>query len=209
MKRQAKKEQSPLIFLFFLTVLLLACRSITIAIDNNQPSLEPVALPQQIGFNFSEQTPTSPKGDTSARRHLFLHEYAMPSDGFITGIIFVNDSDKAVEVFDLLILRPNDDGWEVIYRINLSDDIPPAQTGTTIVNLPSPLPIKKNDIFGHWQDNPNGAIPLSIDNEAVDGFSVGQYGFKSSKVEVGQQIDVNGFDGHRDYFVNVVFSRKP
>ena len=209
MNRQAKKGQSPLIFLFLLTVLSLACRSVTVAIDNNSPPPEPVALTQQIGFNFSEQVPASPKGDTSARRHLFLHEYAMPSNGFVTGIIFVNDSDKAVETFDLLILRPNDDGWKVIYRINLSDDIHPTQTGTTIVNLPSPLAIQKNDIFAHWQDNPNGAIPLNIDNESVDGFSVGQYGFQSSEVEVGQQIDINGFNGHRDYFVNVVFSRNP
>lgn len=209
MKHQARKAQFYLIFLAFLIFLSLACRSVTITIDNNSPTSEPLAYTQQIGFDFSGQVPSSPKGDTSARRHLFLHEYSMPSNGFITEIICLNDSDKAIEAFDLLILRPNDGGWKVIYRINLSDDIPPAQTGTTVVNLPSPLAVQKGDIFAHWQDNPNGAIPLNIDNESVDGFSVGQYGFQSSEVEVGQQIDINGFNGHRDYFINVVFSTNP
>jgi len=190
-------------------VLSFACRSITITIDNNSPASTSVVSTQQIGFNFSEQVPSAPKGDTSARRHLFLHEYSMPSNGFVTGIIYLNDSDKAVETFDLLILRPNDDGWKVIYRINLSDDMPPTQTGTTIVNLPSPLAVQKNDIFGHWQDTPNGAIPLNLDNKSVDGFSVGQYGFQFSEVEVGQQIGIDGFNGQRDYFINVVFSTNP
>ena len=114
-----------------------------------------------------------------------------------------------METFDLLVLRPNDDGWKVIYRINLSDDTPPTQTGTTVVNLPSPWAVQKNDVFAHWQDGPHGAIPLNIDNESVDGFSVGQDGFQSSEVEVGQQIGINGFNGQRDYFINVVFSTNP
>jgi len=133
----------------------------------------------------------------------------MPSNGSVTGVIYSNDSDKTVETFGLLILRPDNDGWQVIYRINLSDDIPPTQTGNTVVNLPSPLAVQKGDIFAHWQDSPNGAIPLNIDNESVDGFSVGQYGFQSSEVEVGQQIGIEGFNGHRDYFINVIFSTNP
>lgn len=120
--------------------------------------------------------------------------------------MYLNDSDKAVEQFDLLILRPNDDGWKVVYRIRVSDDSPPAQTGTTVVKLPSPLTVQANDIFAHWQDTPNGAIPLNIDEASMDGFSVGQYGFQSSDVAVGQQIDLNGFIGERDYFINLVFS---
>jgi hypothetical protein len=209
MNRKTKKTKSPIIFLAFLFVLSLSCRSVTINADNNSPAFESVAQAQQIGFGFSEQVPSSPKGDSSASRHLFLHEYSIPSNGFITGIIYLNDSDKAVETFDLLILRPNDDGWKVIHLINLSDDIPPTQTGTTRVSLPSPLAVQKNDIFAHWQDSPNGAIPLNIDDESVDGFSVGQYGFSSSEVEVGQQIDINGFNGHRDYFINIVLSTNP
>ncbi|HQV93280.1 MAG TPA: hypothetical protein PLA27_00125 [Anaerolineales bacterium] len=199
-------RKAPILFFTFLIALSLACSSITIAIDSAPPTPHPVLQTRQIGFDFSGQVPSSPKGDTSARRHLFLHEYPMPSDGFINGIMYLNDSDKAVEQFDLLILRPNDDGWKIIYRINVTDDSPPAQTGTTVVQLPAPLVVQKNDTFAHWQDTPNGAIPLNIDNESIDGFSEGQYGFQSSEVEVGQQIDINGFIGQRDYFINLVFS---
>lgn len=204
MNRPARK--APILFFIFLIVLSLACSSITLANDNNSPTPQPVLQTRQIGFDFSGQVPSAPKGDSSARRHLFLHEYAMPSDGFINGIMYLNDSDKAVEQFDLLILRPNDDGWKVVYRIRVSDDSPPAQTGTTVVKLPSPLTVQTNDIFAHWQDTPNGAIPLNIDEASMDGFSVGQYGFQSSDVAVGQQIDLNGFIGERDYFINLVFS---
>lgn len=209
MNRQAKRMYFHRILFTSAAVLSFACRSVTISIDGNTPTSKSVTLNQQIGFDFSEQVPSSPKGDTSARRHLFLHEYSMPSNGFIDGIIYLNDSDKAVETFDLLILRPNDYGWKVIYRINLSDDTPPAQTGNTVIKLPSPLAVQKGDIFAHWQNSPNGAIPLNIDNESVDGFSVGQYGFQSSEVEVGQQIEIDGFNGHRDYFINVIFSTNP
>lgn len=208
MVRKVRKEQTAPIILL-LIALSIACRSVTIIIEKNSPFSEPAAPAQQIGFNYSDQIPELPKGDTSARWHLFLHEYPMPSNGFITGVIFVNDSDKAVETFDFLVLRPNDDGWKVIYRMSVSDDNPPSQTGTTTINFPSPLRVQKNDIFAHWQDNPNGAIPLNTDDQTTDGFSIGQYGFQSSTVEVGRQIDVNGFSGHRDYFINVVFSTNP
>lgn len=199
-------RKAPLLFFTFLIVLSLACSGITISVENTPPASDPSAQTRPIGFDFTGQVPSSPKGDTSARRHLFLHEYSMPSDGFINGIIYLNDSDKAVEQFDLLILRPNDDGWKVIYRINVSDDSPPTQTGATVVKLSTPLTVQKNDIFAHWQDTPNGAIPLNTDEASVDGFSVGQYGFQSSEVEVGQQIGINGFIGERDYFINLVFS---
>ena len=209
MNRQTRNAQPSLIFFAILMVLSLACQSVTVAIDNNSPVSESVVSTQQIGFDFTEQVPSFPKGDISARRHLFLHEYSMPSNGSVIGIIFCNDSDKAVETFDLLVLRPNDDGWKVIYRMSLSDDTPPTQTGTTAVNLPSPWAVQKNDVFAHWQDSPNGAIPLNIESESVDGFSVGQHDFQSSEVEVGEQIDINGFSGPRDYFINVVFSTNP
>lgn len=199
-------RKTPRIFITCLIILALACSSVTIAIDGNSPTPQPVLQTRQIGFDFSGQVPSSPKGDTSARRHLFLHEYSMPSDGFINGIIYLNDSDKAIEQFDLLILRPNNNGWKVIYRMNVSDDSPPVQTGTTVVKLSAPITVQKNDIFAHWQDTPNGAIPLNTDDASVDGFSVGQYGFQSSQVEVGQQIDINGFLGERDYFIDLMFS---
>lgn len=209
MHRQIRKARLFFVIFVSLMVLSLACQSVTITIDGNPPAPKSTAHTRQVGFDFSGQIPSSPKGDVSARHHLFLHEYPMPGNGFVSGIIYLNDSDKAVETFDVLILRPNDDGWRIIYRIQLSDDSPPAQTGTTSVNLPSPLTVQRNDIFAHWQDGPNGAIPLNIGNRSVDGFSTGQFGFQSSKVEVGQQIGANGFSGQRDYFINVIFSMNP
>ena len=208
MNRRAKPI-TPFSMLFSLAMVLLACRSVTIAIDSKSPTSESISPTQQIGFDFSDQSPASPKGDISAGRHLFIHKYPIPTNGFITGIDYRNDSDTASESFDLLVLRPNDKGWTVIYRINLSDDIPPAKTGITAVNLPYPLPVHKDDIFAHWQDDAGGAIPLNIDNMSMDGFSAGQYGFRSSAIEVGQQIDKDGFSGQRDYFVNVIFATNP
>jgi hypothetical protein len=208
MNRQAKPI-TPFIMLFSLVIVSLACRSVTIAIDNESPTSESVPPAQQIGFDFSNQSPASPEGDTAAGHHLFLHKYPIPTNGFITGIDYLNDSDTASESFDLLVLRPNDKAWTVIYRINLSDDVPPAKTGITVVNLPYPLPVQKNDIFAHWQYDAGGAIPLNIDNLSIGGFSAGQYGFRSSAIEVGQQIDKDGFSGQRDYFVNVIFAINP
>ncbi len=112
-------------------------------------------------------------------------------------------------MFDLLILRPTENRWQVLYRVRMSDDTPPTQTGMTVVPLPAPLAVQKGDIFAHWQDGLSGAIPLNLDDKSVDGLSAGQYGFQSSEVEVGQLIGREGFSGHRDYFINLVFSTNP
>lgn len=209
MKRHTRNAQFHLSLLALLIFSSLACSGITITLDNDMPTPTSVLQTQQIGFDFSKRLPASPKGDDSARRHLFLHEYSMPSNGYVIGIMYLNDGDTIAESFDLLLLRPNDDGWKVMYRISLSDDTTPAQTGTTEVRLSSPLPVQRNDIFAHWQDGSNGAIPLNLDNESVDGFSMGQYGFQPSDVEIGRQIAVNGFSGRRDYFINIVFLADP
>ena len=42
-----------------------------------------------------------------------------------------------------------------------------------------------------------------------DGFSVGQYGFRSAEVEIGQHINKDGFSGPRDYFINIIFTTTP
>ena len=198
-----------LILIAFQIAILLACNGIRITIDDDTPEPASNLQTQQIGFDFSNRSPSSPKGDISATWHLFLHQYSMPSNGNIIGIIYVNDSDTTADPFDLLILRPTDGGWNVVYRVKLFDDTTPAKAGTTEVRLSSPLPVQKNDIFAHWQEGANGAIPLNLDNESVDGFSMGQYGFQSSNVQVGRQITDTGFSGKRDYFINVVFLADP
>jgi len=195
--------------LFVLVSFSLACRSITITLDQRKPTAESAASVQQIGFNFSSQSPETPEGDLSASRHLFLHTYPIPSDGFITGVAHLNDRDTVSESFNLLILRPGDKGWKIVYRVDLSDDTPPAKTGITIISLPYPLSVQEDDIFAHWQAGAGGAIPLNTDDSSLDGFSIGQYGFHSEDIEIGQQIANDGFSGHRDYFVNLIFTAIP
>jgi len=203
------KQTRLLIKLFLFAVFSLSCSSITIAVDKVQPTPESIMPTQQIGFDFASQIPAYPEGDASASLHLFLHKYHVPNNGFITGVIYLNDSDTISESFDLLILRPDKKGWKVVYRINSSDDSSPAKTGITVLTLPAPLSVQKNDIFAHWQHEADGAIPLNVDNESFDGFSVGQYGFRSADVEIGQHINKDGFSGPRDYFINIIFTTTP
>ncbi len=191
--------------LCLLVIFSLACNAVTLA----HPDANSTTSTQKVGFDFAKQTPQFSEGDTSASLHLFLHKYHMPNDGFITGVTYLNDSDTIAESFDLLILRPDTKGWKVIHRISLSDDSPPAKTGVTVLTLPTSLPVQKNDIFAHWQNEAGGAIPMNGDDESFDGFSMGRYGFRSNDIEVGQYIDKSGFTGQRDYFINIIFSTTP
>ena len=102
-----------LLSLFFF--LFLACNILT-----------PINQSQAIGFDFSGETPHTPTGDRNAATHLFIHKYPFPSTGRVTGITFLNDTDGGTEAFSLLILRPTDDGWEVIHRVDISDEDIPA-----------------------------------------------------------------------------------
>ncbi len=202
-----RSKQTRLVLrVFFLAVISLSCSAITIPVDKGQPTVESNMRAQQIGFDFVNQTPEFSEGDTSAPLHLFLHQYDIPGDGFVTEVTYLNDRDTLPESFDVLILRPDDEGWQIIHRISLSDDSPPAQTGITVVTLPSSLSVRKNDIFAHWQSEADGAIPLNGDSTASDGFSIGQYGFHSTDIEIGQHIHRDGFTGGRDYFINITFS---
>jgi hypothetical protein len=203
------KQRRLFIKLFFLAVFSLSCSSITIAVDREHPTAESMMSTQPIGFDFASQSPALPEGDASAPLHLFLHKYQVPNNGFITGVTYLNDRDTTSESFDMLILRPDNKDWKVVYRINVSDDSPPAKTGITVLTLPSPLSVQKNDIFAHWQYEADGAIPLNAENASFDGFSMGQYGFRSDEVEIGQRINKDGFSGQRDYFINIIFTTAP
>ena len=159
-----------LIKLFLFAVFSLSCSSITIAVDKVNPTPKSIMPTQEIGFDIASQIPAYPEGDASAALHLFLHKYHVPNNGFITGVIYLNDSDTISESFDLLILRPDNKGWNVVYRMNSSDDSSPAKTGVTVLTLPSPLSVQRNDIFAHWQHQADGAIPLNVDNEFIRWF---------------------------------------
>lgn len=159
-----------------------------------------------VGFDFREHIPESPAGDRAAPNHLFVHLYPMPARGIITRVTYLNDKDKVPETITLLILRPAGEGWRVIHRVTLTDDIPPATQGISTVTPVYPLSVEAGDVFAHWQsgDSPTGPIPLNLDSAAIEGHSMGKFGFQATDLQVGQLIVNTGFSGQRDYFINVI-----
>ena len=164
------------LFFFF----LLACNLLT---PSNQPQTGEKS-PQAIGFDFSRETPYIPTGDRNAASHLFIHKYPFPSTGSITGITFLNDTDGGTEAFSLLILHPVNDGWEIIHRVDISDeDIPVTKTGSTSIQFETALDVTKGDLFAHWQPDDTGPIPLNDENSSIEGLSFGKVGFHSADIE--------------------------
>ena len=193
--------------LFPLSLLfLLACNAV---VSMGRPQTEE-NLQQVFGFDFSEQVPQISTGDRSAPTHLFVHKYPFYSNGTITGITFLNDSDGGSETFMLLILRPTNGGWKVIHRVDIGgDDQPSAKTGVTTIHFGIPLSVQKGDIFGHWQLEETGPIPLNDENLSIEGLSFGKFGISASETEEGQFIPNQGFSGGRDYFINIIFQTSP
>lgn len=162
---------------------------------------------QAIGFDFAKQTPHTSTGDRNAATHLFVHKYPFPSNGRVTGITFLNDSDGGTETFSLLILRPANEGWKVIHRVDISDeDIPVTKTGNTSIHFETALDVIKGDVFAHWQPDDTGPIPLNEEISAVEGLSFGRVGFHAKDIEEGQIIQNQAFSGGRDYFINLIFT---
>jgi PEP-CTERM motif len=163
-----------------------------------------------VGYDFSGQTPQYATGDLGAPLHLFIHVYAMPSDGFVTSVTFRNDSDttSGSQPISLLILHPVAGGWNVTARVELPDSIfNHGVPGDTTYTLPAALAVQEGDLFAHWQEQGPGPIPLNIYGT---GFSNGKYGFESSDVAPGSFIDMYaGFGGARDYFINLNLAPVP
>ena len=191
--------------MFFLAAVL----AISLACSAIAPTSQPQAALQtslSIGYDFSDQMPTYSEGDGAAPNHIFVHKYPFPSDGRVTGIILLNDSDSLEEDFTLLILRPISGGWEVIHRMDISeDDHTSTETGFTTIPLGNSLAVKKGDIFAHWQFSNTGAIPLNEEGSAYEGLSFGKFGLESNDIEQGKIIANENFSGGRDYFVNLIF----
>ncbi len=195
--------------LFFLAAIF----SISLACNAIVPKNQPQASSQStlaIGYDFSDQTPANPEGDLAAPTHIFIHKYPIPSDGFVTGVTILSDTDSLEEDFTLLILRPIGGGWKVIHRMNLSkDDQSSMENG--IVNIPFEvsLAVKKGDIFAHWQLNDTGPIPLNDEGSSFEGLSFGKFGITSKEIKKGQVILNENFSGGRDYFINLIFEAAP
>jgi hypothetical protein len=184
------------IFLF-----LLACRA---AFSLGQPRTH------LVGYDLWGQSPQVPTGDRSAAGHVFIHKYPFTTDGYVTGVSFLNDSDGGSEVFALLVLRPLDDGWLVVHHLEIEgDDQPPSKTGVTTIHFTTPLSVEKGDVFGHWQFDDTGPIPMNLENHSIDGLSFGKSGFIASDVDTGRIISREGFSGGRDYFINLLFQSAP
>jgi hypothetical protein len=103
-----------LTIIFMLGFTLIMNNTVTVEAQESQWTKQ-----EPIGFNFLNQHPKGPAGDSGAPDHVFIHRYPMPADGLITGVTFVNDSDpngiEIPEFMDLLILRSVKNGFEVIH----------------------------------------------------------------------------------------------
>lgn len=189
-----------------LLAVLLAC---DVAVPFVQSQTE-VHFQQVIGFDFVGQVPQIPTGDRSAATHLFIHKYPFPTDGCVTGLTFLNDSDTGSEPFTLLILHPTDGGWQVIHRVDIeSEDQTPAKSGLVMVRFDTALCAEKGDSFAHWQFAETGPIPLNDEKSPVEGLSFGKFGISTEEIQAGQIIQNQGFSGGRDYFINVIFETMP
>mgnify|MGYP006297787865 CR=1 FL=1 len=161
-----------------------------------------------VGFEFAGGGFQSLEGDHGAPDHLFLHKYPMPSEGVITGMIFLADSDEVPEIISVLILRPVDEGWKIIHNVPIpDDDLPAKKRGLVTYTFKAAFPVNEGDIFAHWQPGarPTGPIPLNVDETSLEGRSSGKAGFNKSDLEVGLIVSERGFTGARDYAVNLIF----
>jgi hypothetical protein len=166
-----------------------------------------------FGFDMESDTPQDTGGDHAATGHIFIHQYEIPEDGWVSGVFYLNDSEwfraEIQESVTLLILRPTENGWLIVHTVELpADDRPITRTGTSTVYFDNLLQVKKGDIYGHFQgDKPTGPFPLSIDKAAKDGLSVGQSGFVQSDIKEGYFLPNEGFTGERDYYFNLIFQK--
>lgn len=191
------------LFAILFLAVSLSCKAITGAGDSPTPQ---TTTEYFIGYDFNEATASFPGGDEAAPMHLFIHKYSIPSDGYISGLILLNDADVLEEGFSLLILHPNQGEWEVVHRVDVDkDDQPAATTGISTIEFGVSLLVREGDIFAHWQLGDTGPIPMNTEETAFEGFSFGKFGFNSADIEVGRVITNNGFSGGRDYFVNLIF----
>ena len=166
-----------------------------------------------FGFDMESDTPQDSGGDHAASGHVFIHQYEIPEDGWVSGVYYLNDSEwfraEIQESVTLLILRPTENGWLIVHTVELPpDDQPLTRIGTSTIYFDNLLQVKKGDIYGHFQgDNPTGPFPLSIDKAAKDSLSVGKAGFVQADIKAGNFLPNEGFTGERDYYFNLIFQK--
>jgi hypothetical protein len=107
----------------------------------------------------------------------------------------------------LLILRPEGEGMKIIHQAEIpADQLSAAKSGVVIYSLPAPLPVKKGDVFGHWQqvNLPIWLLPIKVEMGAVDGFTVGKRNITKDDIQVGNLVNPSVSLGLRDYFINFI-----
>jgi hypothetical protein len=171
-----------------------------------------VSGPERIGFDYKGLIPEYYSGDTGAAGYIFIHQYPMPFDGNLTWVEYKNDAEPdAIEIREevfLLVLRPVNGGYRVIYRQELlQDDITPRWDGVTRVLFDQPLEVMRGDLIAHWQPDgqEGGPIPMNIDDNSIEGRSIGKPGFQFHDTDPGKLLLPDGFSGQRDYFMQVQF----
>ncbi len=167
---------------------------------------------QLIGFDYSNKVPGQISGDTAAANHIFIHNYPFPSDGWLTGITYLNDAEDRIleqqeEIF-ILVLRPEKGIYRILYRQEIMlDDLVPIMSGETEVIFSQPLMVREGDLLAHWQPTgqAGGPIPLNLDQQAFSGYTSGKAGFQFEDTSPGELIFPEGFSGCRDYFLRAIF----
>ncbi len=143
MNRLRGKSQALVLILTSGVILNLCCLTWILLTLTFIPGWRFYPKEQSIGFSFKGRAPQFSGGDTTAASHLFIHQYAIPEDGEITSIAYLNDVEPQGFELDeevyLLILRPESAGMRIIYQVTIpTDELSSAKSGVIIYNLPEP-----------------------------------------------------------------------
>lgn len=204
------KSRSKLSFLAIVSILLflsLACRLTPETVREGHVAFT------YLGYYLDGRNPSTTEGDQSAAGHIFIHKYPIKKDGWVTGLIYLNDLEPDMveksEVITLLILRPEPNGWRIISSMDLEPDDNPIRIGGITTTLFDPIQVMAGDVFGHFQgeDNQTGPIPLNLDDASQDGLSVGKAGFSTIDILPGSFVVDSGFSGARDYYLNLIYQK--
>ena len=78
-------------------------------------------------------------GDHAASGHIFIHQYEIPEDGWVSGVFYLNDSEwfraEIQESVTLLILRPTENGWLIVHTVELPADDQPIDQNRNFYSL--------------------------------------------------------------------------
>ncbi len=199
-----------IVILIVLCIILATCTCLALGIGIGVSDL----FTSEIGFDLRHSTPSLSGGDMNAATHIFIHNYPMPSDGWLVGVRYLNDSEQGVqeipESIVILVLRHESGGFRVIGRQELPvDDVESRQNGITTYRFPTPIRVAEGDLLGHYQPagETTGPIPLNVEDNSIKGLSLGKAGFSLEDTQLGSLISESGFTGLRDYYITAILRK--